>query len=107
MDACCVAYHTEGENGNEIWVAPGVFNVDSFPMGSSDTDSNELEGHSGKSCHQEPYRVSSMQPATGPPPTPTIATSQSFTWRSPHSPRNWRHASATKPKPCSRPPESC
>src|SRR5438128_2464750 len=53
------------------------------------------------------YRVSSRHPAIGPPPAATTATSQSFTCRAAHSPRSWRIASARKPKPWSRPPESC
>src|SRR5581483_4405200 len=52
------------------------------------------------------HRVSRRQPATGPPPAATTATSQSGTWRAPHSPRSCRMASARNPKPWSRPPES-
>ena len=52
------------------------------------------------------YRVSSRQPAIGPPPAATTATSQSGTCRAPHSPRSWRMPSARKPKPWRRPPES-
>ena len=52
--------------------------------------------------------VRSMQPAMGPPPAATAATSGvTGTWRCPPSPRSWTHASCSIPNPCSRPAESC